>query len=823
MAGRARARKFEEKMESLLEDFRISYLQIGEFLSYIYENRTTMKHRKRWQQLERWFIESVEKSRFDKKVLKSWLLQGGGEYLFRIYQAELDSLFKTTAFGRFNIHDWSVESPYIATKALQSLGPTVETQAPLLTSFIRALSSSKECVDWRQTDIGAPQLMIISIFGHCRQRNTATNIPNILGLYLLRGGLRRRCIDTLNHFGVIVSYKTLLQKQKELQDQAIMEVRRLGKNPALVTSWDNFEYQDNRRSERVKEPRRFQSITTAIVCLNVTEDIADILRRGRRKERQGLSAREIAEALEAFDQTDTDKASVSPTFVSTDALIHVQVNTFLCHRSLMRVFSKVIEENIYNDTQESPPIMPIVKKLPARQSFSHPLEPIFRNESTNENTAEIIKDIYERQLMYDPHDRIFETHFLRIVGDLKTNNRILSVQNIRLETGNEDSLPYDRLQWIIPNMGLFHLQLNLLRLIHRVHWGPPPTNTSALQDRLDWSSLSWAADALHRTNVQNGQLFYPLEELIIHSYNAQVVGILIRKVRSEEGNRGEFSKKTIEQYLQKCTPDTYIELLTYIKGELCTDPPEMDDQANLDDEWRNHVLFMRHTQTYLLLKWAISHGDIGLLRQALRQCCVIFQSKQASTGNYARDLIRYLHWVDSSATDKVLQDSILSSALINPSGRPDGFIPVDRHLEALNGDIRTHMMDDRSSYSKEAFIRTASLSQPFYQMLKAIVEGRFGTYCSGFHPEKEADNDIFESAVSLSEESLRKKLDRTRLYPAIDLWTEGIKTLPDNISNYNAKRTACWEAAMIEGEEGIEQNAGHRILDVEIDHPDINI
>jgi len=114
------------------------------------------------------------------------------------------------------------------------------------------------------------------------------------------------------------------------------------------------------------------------------------------------------------------------------------------------------------------------------------------------------------------------------------------------------------------------------------------------------------------------------------------------------------------------------------------------------------VLFMRHTQTYLLLKWAISHGDIGLLRQALRQCCVIFQSKQASTGNYARDLIRYLHWVDSSATDKVLQDSILSSALINPSGRPDGFIPVDRHLEALNGDIRTHMMDDRSSYSKEA-------------------------------------------------------------------------------------------------------------------------
>ena len=80
----------------------------------------------------------------------------------------------------------------------------------------------------------------------------------------------------------------------------------------------------------------------------------------------------------------------------------------------------------------------------------------------------------------------------------------------------------------------------------------------------------------------------------------------------------------------------------------------MNEHANLDDEWRNHMLFIRHTQAYLLLKWSISHGNIRLLRQALRQFCVIFQSKQAKAGDYARDLIRYLHWVDSSATDTVL-------------------------------------------------------------------------------------------------------------------------------------------------------------------------
>lgn len=66
------------------------------------------------------------------EVLEDWLLQGGGEVLPRIYQSELDAIFETTAFSRFDTCDWSVESP---TKALQSLGPIVEMRAPLLTSF----------------------------------------------------------------------------------------------------------------------------------------------------------------------------------------------------------------------------------------------------------------------------------------------------------------------------------------------------------------------------------------------------------------------------------------------------------------------------------------------------------------------------------------------------------------------------------------------------------------------------------------------------------------------------------------------------------------
>ena len=62
------------------------------------------------------------------------------------------------------------------------------------------------------------------------------------------------------------------------------------------------------------------------------------------------------------------------------------------------------------------------------------------------------------------------------------------------------------------------------------------------------------------------QLFYPLKELIIHSDNAWVIGVLIGKARQEEGGRRrEFSKKTIENVLQNCAPNAYIELLNYVR------------------------------------------------------------------------------------------------------------------------------------------------------------------------------------------------------------------------------------------------------------------
>ena len=49
-----------------------------------------------------------------------------------------------------------------------------------------------------------------------------------------------------------------------------------------------------------------------------------------------------------------------------------------------------------------------------------------------------------------------------------------------------------------------------------------------------------------------------------------------------------------------------------------------DVRSTNDMELRNHVLFLQHTQTYLLLKYSIKHADLGLLRRAIDRCYLYF-------------------------------------------------------------------------------------------------------------------------------------------------------------------------------------------------------
>ena len=61
-----------------------------------------------------------------------------------------------------------------------------------------------------------------------------------------------------------------------------------------------------------------------------------------------------------------------------------------------------------------------------------------------------------------------------------------------------------------------------------------------------------------------------------------------------------------------------------------------------DSEFQNHILFLQHTQTYLLLKYSIKHADLSLLHQAIDHCCLYFHGLGQSRYVYEILYLQYL-------------------------------------------------------------------------------------------------------------------------------------------------------------------------------------
>lgn len=68
-------------------------------------------------------------------------------------------------------------------------------------------------------------------------------------------------------------------------------------------------------------------------------------------------------------------------------------------------------------------------------------------------------------------------------------------------------------------------------------------------------------------------------------------------------------------------------------------------------------------EPYITLCYAIKHGDISLLRYALREVTVIFQVPVAKMPKYAKTLLKQIHIIDTKAVDPIFQEAYLVNAL----------------------------------------------------------------------------------------------------------------------------------------------------------------
>lgn len=408
------------------------------------------------------------------------------------------------------------------------------------------------------------------------------------------------------------------------------------------------------------------------------------------------------------------------------------------------------------------------------KTVQYPMAPIMRDESTTTNNIHILDDIYSRQLGSDR--KMCPKNLHLIYGDLKTVKRILAVKAIRRGAENV----YDRYEWLIPGLGLWHLRLNFLQMLHHVHWGGA--------NHADPTTLQYAADRWQRHRVVQPNNFQALEDLIIHSYQSRICGVWLilarrkglRATRIEDIGSWFFDQPRGSWSFMLDELAYYLD----INKQQSHDP---ESRRVVDDFMINHRAFCAHVESYLMLKHAIKFADIGLLKYALRDCMVMFQAKESGAPQYARELIRLVHLTDSEASAPELQRAVLANSLVNLHGESGNSFETDRLLELLNN-VMKYFQKERSSFvhDSERLLTAWALNGPFLAHLKEQLDRIFGKPNNPRHAKKAVYEQLLNMANELERSGIREQdEERFSLFPVRSLHREGLKRLSDNISRFN--------------------------------------
>lgn len=106
------------------------------------------------------------------------------------------------------------------------------------------------------------------------------------------------------------------------------------------------------------------------------------------------------------------------------------------------------------------------------------------------------------------------------------------------------------------------------------------------------------------------------------------------------------------------------------------------------------VRLLQEVELFLTVRHAVKHGDIGLLRRVVDLLIVVFFG--ASQSNYGQEML-YYRWHLSSDNTPELQRAILSSGLVNWSGRAGSFKPIDLAVKHLNCNCKLDLRNNKNS------------------------------------------------------------------------------------------------------------------------------
>ncbi|KAK3843879.1 MAG: LOW QUALITY PROTEIN: hypothetical protein J3R72DRAFT_440193, partial [Linnemannia gamsii] len=401
-----------------------------------------------------------------------------------------------------------------------------------------------------------------------------------------------------------------------------------------------------------------------------------------------------------------------------------------------------------------------IRSLPIEQSITYPISAMEIDQSSVEGNLEILRFITARTLVL-PATYFDNGKKIIVAGDQLTVSRVEAIKR----SVDDDVTAFDRMEWALPALQLFHLQMNLCSLILKTYFGESDKP----------GSLSFYIAKLKRKRVsEESSSYHAANELMRNVFDGMVLRLWQEELgfdSSETLDELGANQDATTMLNQVCTAAEAIRTRYIIR-------PEANRKAHGNAN-TNAALFIRDMLVYIELGDAIKQGDVGRIEAVLLPITIMFQA--GGTKNYANQLLRLAFDIRHIWTEQ-RTDAIFSSWLVNTTGKAGGWIPSDLYQEHNNLFTKVRYSAKGSNRTFANMSQDSSVNCRTYGVIKANVTKAFGvSHNSGFHSTVSATKDVRRVVRSLEELGVlgintRPAKDHT-IKPAKDLHFLGQKNM----------------------------------------------
>ncbi|KAI8356222.1 hypothetical protein B0O80DRAFT_384940 [Mortierella sp. GBAus27b] len=479
-----------------------------------------------------------------------------------------------------------------------------------------------------------------------------------MGMYLYAQGCSKSVISVLSHVGLSVSYSSIQNALETLTEDALNTVRAAISEHSWFLLYDNINFLNRKYDQRSDNKNTFENGTTATI----------VITKGVEKMRQ------------VHDQR--------PAPYLGDILPDERSN--LHFQTVFKFYLVKVLQRHYPTYERYSVSIPSMQPLKPEKTEAYPLPAMKIDQSTVEGNVDIIETLMKSVLKLDPKE--FSDDMIIVAGDQLTVSRVGSAKRLR----REDVTPFHRLQWAVPVIQLFHLQMLLCFTILRTHRGKTSTP----------GSLALYVEMLDRKYLgQDTTNYHAADEMLKHTFDAMIWRVW----------KVELGTDHLEKY-----------------GSDQDDATLRDDIASL--KIFSKTLFIRDMIVYLELCAAIKCGDTGRIVKVLQMINIITTRLRPSPQH---------------------TKAILSSWLVNTKGKENSWLPSDLYQEHNNLLTKTVHAAKGINMSWESLARSISTNIHMFSRVTAQMESQYSApFNSITHTTVKAETDIRLIQQSLKEHNI---------------------------------------------------------------------